>query len=492
MQSDKEHVSLWHPWQDKPGTRHTLTLWNKNGSIGDILLESIEELIELVARQKLYVFCNDVMDEQEFTCSSALLQHPKSEAYISRTGKVIALKLRNKRQSGFLIPANVWGYSGNEPNEELLKNVKSVFKRFNFEALTPASLSEKVLRSTLPEHTYISRPSDALRRVLLAHSIGGRIDRKEIGAFYPCVYSYDMNKAYLYFSGLVPSPFKSPVRFYHGQPGNKQSNTGQRYTDFSTAFMHVALIAHGRGLHPLHVRDEGISRNPGENEVVDRWMWDFELQDCIEKGYTLQWIYGGYGWYERSSFMSEWSDILYREYTTCDNPDVANIIKTMMVGVPGRFLQSPEVYTLIHESERKKGDIPIILRWTDAKILTTPWLIRSEYHMDKAQLTPVGHYIVARCRQEIYHRQQEEVRRGNTLIRSYIDSYSVEQPTTIPEILGTERGKYKEKIDQDAWVEENRIIPYDITRMKAPSYSGEDERMKLWNMIHNQERKTKE
>src|SRR5712691_5791555 len=108
---DKEHVPLWHPWTDKPGQRHTLTLWN-NGSIGDIPLESIEELIELVARQQLYVFCNDVMDEQEFTCSSSLLQHPKSEAYISRTGKVIALKLRNKRKSGFLIPSNVWGFSG--------------------------------------------------------------------------------------------------------------------------------------------------------------------------------------------------------------------------------------------------------------------------------------------------------------------------------------------------------------------------------------------
>ena len=477
---EARRVTLWHPWQDKPGQRHKLTLWS-TGHIGQVPISSVEELIGSVAHHGLYTFCNDVFDVGEFPFSDELLNHPKSEAYISRSGQVVALKLKSKRKAGFLLPASTWKWD-NTPTKEMIDHVQNIFRQFGYEALTPSSLSEKVLRATLPDHTFISRPSEPLRRVLLANSTGGRIDRKEIGQFYPVVYTYDMNKAYLYMSGDVPSPFHCPVFFSYGR---KQQACYERWQDFAYAYCHVVLTVHGSGLHPIQVKEGGVNRVPMEGEQLDIWLWNFEISDCLAKGYTLQHMYEGYGWYDRSDFMQQWADILYDHYTNEPHPYIREIHKGMMVGLPGRFLKAPETYTLIHESDVRVGDIPIILRWLEEnpKKVTTDWYIRAEYDINSAQLTPIGHCIIAKCRKALYDAQKEEVRCGNRLVRSYIDSYSVELPTTQPENLGTERGQWKEKIDYDAWIEENRVIPVDIDRMKAPGYSG-DERFRLWNSIH--------
>src|SRR6266567_1694654 len=173
---EAKRVTLWHPWADKPGTRHTLTLWNA-GRIGSVSISSVEELIGSVAHHGLYTFCNDVFDVVEFPFTDELLNHPKSEAYISKTGQVVALKLKSKRKAGFLIPASTWKWDSS-PTKEMVDNVGTVFRQFGYEALTPSSLSEKVLRSTFEERTYINRPGDPLRRILLENSSGGRIDRK--------------------------------------------------------------------------------------------------------------------------------------------------------------------------------------------------------------------------------------------------------------------------------------------------------------------------
>jgi len=190
-------------------------------------------------------------------------------------------------------------------------------------------------------------------------------------------------------------------------------------------------------------------------------------------------VYEGYGWYEMSTFLQEWSDILWEKYTEVRDEPIAEIIKTMMVGLPGRFLKSPESYTLIHERDVQKDDMPIILKyWQEGKQITTPWFIRAEYNLQSAQLTPIGSYIVMACRQALYKAQLEEHRKGNQLIRSYIDCYSVVLPTTQPDSIGIERGQWKEKIVENVYVEENRMIPANITEMKAPGVTGK-ERQKL-------------
>ncbi len=321
-----------------------------------------------------------------------------------------------------------------------------------------------------------------LRRALLAHSYGGRIDRKELREFYPVVYEYDMNKAYLHMSRLVPSPFSAPIGFYHGN----NTRDRNRWRDFAASFLHVVLVVHGNGIHPIQVKDDlGDMQTPEEGEVIDRWLWSRELEDCLEKGYTLLHIYEGYGWYEMSTFMQEWSDILWEKYTEYKDSPIAEIIKTMMVGLPGRFLKSPESYILIHERDVQKNDMPIILKyWQEGKEITTPWFIRAEYDLQSAQLTPIGSYTVMACRQALYRAQLEEVRKGNKLIRSYIDCYSVVAPTKQPENIGVERGDWKEKVYENIYVEENRMIPADFTQMKAPGYTGK-ERRKLYETLQN-------
>ena len=464
------HVSLWHPWQDKPGRYHPLRLYNTLGPF-----ESVESLIETVASNQYYTFVSDVMDSEEISFSESLLTHEKTTPYISKTGSVVALKLGHGKKSGYLIPGSIWGEK-HTLGGKLLKNVHALFTLFGYEALTPASLSEKVLRATLPDYAGISRPSDMLRRTLLAHSYGGRIDRKELREFYPVVYEYDMNKAYLHMSRLVPSPFSAPIGFYHG------NNTRNRFRwhDFAASFTHCNLTVHGTGIHPIQIKDaNGDMDSPVEGENIDRWLWDRELRDCLEKGYTLEHVYEGYGWYEMSTFLQEWSDILWEKYTEVRDEPIAEIIKTMMVGLPGRFLKSPESYTLIHERDVQKDDMPIILKyWQEGKQITTPWFIRAEYNLQSAQLTPIGSYIVMACRQALYKAQLEEHRKGNQLIRSYIDCYSVVLPTTQPDSIGIERGQWKEKIVENVYVEENRMIPANITEMKAPGVTGK-ERQKL-------------
>ncbi len=470
------HVSLWHPWNDRPGRYHPLRLYNELGSF-----ESVESLIETVATNQYYTFVSDVMDSEEISFSEELLTHEKCKPFISKTGSVIALKLRHGKKSGYLLPGSIWGEK-HTPGEKLLKNVHTLFTLFGYEALTPASLSEKVLRATLPEYAGISRPSDMLRRALLAHSYGGRIDRKELREFYPVVYEYDMNKAYLHMSRLVPSPFSAPIGFYHGN----NTRDRNRWRDFAASFLHVVLVVHGNGIHPIQVKDDlGDMQTPEEGEVIDRWLWSRELEDCLEKGYTLLHIYEGYGWYEMSTFMQEWSDILWEKYTEYKDSPIAEIIKTMMVGLPGRFLKSPESYILIHERDVQKNDMPIILKyWQEGKEITTPWFIRAEYDLQSAQLTPIGSYTVMACRQALYRAQLEEVRKGNKLIRSYIDCYSVVAPTKQPENIGVERGDWKEKVYENIYVEENRMIPADFTQMKAPGYTGK-ERRKLYETLQN-------
>jgi len=122
-----------------------------------------------------------------------------------------------------------------------------------------------------------------LRRIMLAHSYGGRIDRKELREFYPVVYEYDMNKAYLHMSRLVPSPFSAPIGFYHGD----NTCNRDRWRDFSCSFVHCVLVVHGGGIHPIQVKDNnGDMDTPVEGEVIERWLWDLELRDSLEKEYT--------------------------------------------------------------------------------------------------------------------------------------------------------------------------------------------------------------
>lgn len=473
MPEENKSVSLWHPWLDKPGQRHKPVLW------GDTMSGlSTEDIIQKTAREQLYVFCSDVLGEQPEQLVSE--RRKQVAPYISRTGKVVALNVRHKGMSGFVIPGSVWGCGG-EPDSLLLGTISSVFRHFKYEAITSASLSEKVLRSTLPDKCFISRPSVMLRASLLANSNGGRIDTVEIPRRIKRLYDYDQIKSYLHHSRRTVSPFLSPVYLYYGANGYQDN----RWSDFAQSWMLVTFTAHTNGIQPVQIKDTETKemREPRDGECFTAWLWSYEVIDCLEAGYTLENIDRCYCWRETSDWMCEWSDILWEQYQESSRYE-QDIIKSMMVGLPGRFLKAPETYTLIHKSERQKGDEPILLNWSvrDDHRVVSDYFIRTSPDIQSAQLTHVGHDIVHRCRQEMYHIMKAEERRGNKPIRSYIDCVSFEHPaTTIP--LGTERGMFKEHIDRNVVVEENRVIPYRKDRVRAPGY-GEDAREELWQKYH--------
>ena len=473
----EKHVSLWHPWLDKRGRRHTNILFE------DLQKETqnmdINSLIEHVATRQLYVFVNDIISE-DIPYNESLLLHANSEAFISKTGKVVALQVKQKNKRGFFIPTCVWGHLG-VPDEQFLKDHATVCGLFNFEALTPSSLSEKVLRSTLPARTYIYRPTAMLRQTFLDNSKGGRIDEYKGSKRFSRVYEYDKNKAYLSLSCLVPTPYRRPEFFYYGDSGYQSDE----YMHYATYWGEFRLIAHCRGIHPIQIDDAGIMREPVEGEVLCEWLWKDELEDCIASGYTLLHTECVYVWDELSDFMEEWSDILWEGLHKAENDQQRNMIKKMMVGLPGRFLKQPVKYDLIHESQYKEGDEPVLYNWLGTGKVIAPWFIRPTDDVESAQLTFIGHYILMKCRQDIWRKMKEEEKRGNNVLGSYIDCYVVEHRTKLDNHIGKERGQFKEKIIEDVVIEDNKIIPYDKSKMRAPSFGENTQRRDdLWRKHH--------
>jgi hypothetical protein len=222
---------------------------------------------------------------------------------------------------------------------------------------------------------------------------------------------------------------------------------------------------------------------PFEGQVIDKWLWTGELQDCLKAGYTLVEIKRGYGWTEMSNFMEQWSVILWEKYEQArnENEHLLECIKAMMVGLPGRFLRQPEIYTLVPIQEAIPGqDMPLCLNWkepTDRHF--SDYAIRPIYDKESTALSPVGSYIVAEMRRELYHLMKEEIAHGRTIVRSYIDNYSIDGPTTLGHV-GPGMGQYREKVLHHVYAEENRfravqVDPYGWEEdvMVAPGFSRE-------------------
>lgn len=478
------NTALWHPWREHPGIRHLPVFWH-DGSImrNESILarpKGALDAIEFVGRNQLYVLCNDVLDEKEFSYSVNLVTHDKSEPYLSKHGRVVALRIHPTRKSGFFIPARTW--ASLPPARELCDLMSYCFKLFNLEAISPPSLSERALRVTLPDKLFIHRPPSDLRSVLLNHNGGGRIDEAEIwGEFFMEVFEYDLNKAYLYFSRLVPSPFVHA--WLHYKPS---ADILDRHP---TGFWHVSMIAHGSGIHPIYLGiQEGKKHKPREGEEFDAWLWTGTIKDCLEKGYTLLQIHRGYAWPEMSDFLSAWSDWLWDIYSQENDELVKGVLKSMMVGLPGRFLKEPMCYTLVRRGQEKlrKGDVPIAFNWIDKKgPFLSDWYVRPEFNRESTALTPIGAFIIEECRRAMYHRMRDEYARGNRVIRSYIDCYAVTDPSTFH--VGNGRGEYKERIFENVFVESNRFIGIpsdsDLPEMRAPGLEGEA-RLALWRRYY--------
>lgn len=461
-----DRVSLWHPWQDKPGTRHKVNLWS------DLSYGSVEESILGVANGRFYSVCTDVLNSLEVDTS--MVRDPRTSAFLSRSGSCSGLRIRNKRQSGFLIPSSNW--CSPYPSQALVERMNYVFSKFSFEAITPASLSEKVLRSTLPAKCHIRRPNNMLRSTLLADNRGGRIDKKKISKFFPTVYENDLNKAYLHCSRLVPSPFDTPTVF-----GSRDD-----WSIYETAWMEVSMTCHrGRETQPIQLRNSlGEMIEPEDGQSFKTWLWSGEVRDCIDAGYSLDYTHYGWGWDNLSNFLCPWADTLWDIYDKEESEEVRDIIKIMMVGLPGRFLRAPETITLCHKDDILSSEsdkyLPILNK-ADSKSPMSDWCMKVEENIDDAQLTPIGSFIIAECRRRLYHDCINEERKGNTIVRIYVDSFStVKEASTIRN--GKRRGEYKTKIYKGVRIIHNRFMGYDEHGklvLKAPSYSGEYSRNKL-------------
>lgn len=482
-------VARWHPWPTKKGLRHTLSLWKNHSIWSDdatsVEIESAEHGIEVVSRSQLYTFCNDPMDWSEFMWSDDLLLSPQSDVYVQKQGKVVAVRVKTGRYCGFFIPARSWGFA--VPNFEMIDIIRAVFEQFQIEAITPSSLSEKVLRWTLGEKISIFRPSVRLRDVLLTHNGGSRIDLAEEERFYKRAYKYDRHKAFLSFAYAVPDPHFPPK--YHVRPGESW------LYDYATpGFWKVTMVAHGCGIHPIFLPGEGRKRYPREGEQFTRWLWRDEILACEQKGYTLLFIHEGYRWTRTSDFLQPWADLLWDKFQLAKSGEEERIIKSMMVGFFGRCLREPTNHFLVPMGEQKQGDTPILHTWVEhldnwqggieGKKFFTNWYLRAEYNEESTALTPIGAWVIAQCRLEMFRLAAIEEARGNKLISSYIDSCVFERRASALS-LGPLPGQYSEEIFQNVWAIRNALIPDDEKKMRAPGYQiDSEERHDFWKKYH--------
>jgi hypothetical protein len=461
-----KNVSLWHPWQDKLGMPFVLTrlqngnVYTSHSGLPLCDVSSIERMIQTVTHNRLFLLCEDIMSENEIPYIDDLIVNKASTPFVSRTGNISGMRVSN-HGSGYIVPAKTWSLPWIDI--DMLARLEWIFKAFGYQATTPASLSEKVLRSTLPERLFISRPSVMVRTVVLENHRGGRIDKARQAEYLPQARSYDKNKAYLCHSRLVPSPFSVPVHRSHPPV--------EVLGDYPTGFWQVRMIARSCVIAPLILKD---GRIPVEGECVDIWLWTGEIYDCIEAGFTLLSIERGYAWLEMSDFMCPWTDILWDTYSSTDDKLIRTIIKQMMVGLPGRFLKHPETFKIVGIDEARKGDIPLFLKWTNERRFSN-FYIRPIDDPESTALTPIGNYIVREMARELYRRMRAEHLSGNRVLRSYIDCYTIDGITVFQDDLGTDRGMWKEQIFHDAYVEENRIkgdTPDGESVVKHPGGNG--------------------
>jgi hypothetical protein len=478
----KQTLSRWHPWPEKFGRRHLSTLWQdgsiwKQDQLSHFDPENAEQVIHFAGRERLYVFCDDPMNWLEFSWSDDLLLG--SDVYVQKSGKVVALRVSSGRHSGFFIPARTWGFA--QSSFEMIETIDKIYHLFNLEGITPPSLSEKVVRSTLPEKIYIFRPAYHLRSVLL-ESGGGIIYNQEEAGFYPDIWKYDLHKAFMSFAVLVPDIFFPPK--YHICPSESW------FYDYETpGYWEVTMVAHGNGVHPILLGQSGQRRMPKEGEMFRKWLWRDEILACEKKGYTLLYIYRGYRWSGTTDFLEPWTCLMWDKFQLAISKEEKRIIKSMIVGFFGRCLREPTNHFLVPRGQERKGDIPVSPTWIahrdnwqdiKNKNLFTNWYLREEYFEESTSLTPIGSWVMMKCRLEMFYLAEREEKRGNAPIDIYIDSVSFGK--RVKEIsLGPNPGEYDEDHLTNVWSVKNALIPDDEMKMRAPGYKEDSkERKELW------------
>jgi hypothetical protein len=481
----RQTLSRWHPWPERPGRRHLSTLWNDHSiwknAVSHFDPDTAEQAISFAGRERLYVFCNDPMDWTEFLWSDDLLLG--SDVYVQKTGKVVALRVQSGRHSGFFIPARSWGFP--VANFEMIETIDRIYHLFNLEGITPSSLGEKVVRSTLPERIAIFRPAYHLRSVLL-ESGGGIIYNQEDARFFPEAWKYDLHKAFMSFADSVPDILFPPK--FHICPAESW------LYDYDTpGYWEVTMVAHGNGLHPILLGTGGNRHMPVEGEQFHKWLWRDEIMACIEKGYTLLYIHKGYRWPDTTDFLKPWTDLMWSKFQQAESKEEERIIKSMIVGFFGRCLREPTNHFLVPRGQERKGDIPVKPTWLehqdnwqdiDCKRFFTDWYLREEYFEESTSLTPIGSWVIMKCRLAMFKLAQAEQERGNRLIDIYIDSATFEKRVLhLP--LGPAPGEYNEDHLTNVWSVKNALVPNEIKKMRAPGYKeNSKERKALWQNYH--------
>lgn len=464
-------VSMWHPWLDKKGRSHNLAFWHGDTHELEVYstkerlhIETAEEFFEEITSRRLYVGCSDALNRKSFPFLDDLLKNKRVTPRLSPSNGLTGMTMHVPftPAHGALIP-----YKTFVRDPMNFKVVEQYFDLMGYEAISTGSVSEKLFRSTLPYKHGISRPNAMMRKEMIDHAFGGRVQMNYMVLTYTTLYEADFNNAYLCRARRIPTPFKAPHRTSKPDLEDLRRPT----------YAHVILESAPCTVGPipsidiftgrqLYVRDGGYE--------IEGWWWNEEIQCALDAGFKVKKVLGGWRWDEYSDCMNKWADLMQeKKRQVAGNPELEALVKLSMVALPGRFQMRPERRTMIPLDESTFGDKPLLISdGDDDEGYVSDFAIRSDAFMQSANLVPQGSHIVMQQRVALYKLLKALDDAGVQVALANTDNVYMDRPlpTHLRHMVGTKDGDLKLRTHRKATVYANRVVSELVN--KLPGISG--------------------
>lgn len=459
------HVSRW-PSYDLPekDLERTLAVWNEDHDCaiiyetGEVIFWfDVDQFIHEITTRHMYIFAYRLIDKHHFSHLEELLNDRRVKAYCSRTGHVVGIYCKSK-YSAWIIGREQWDDGLCPPDKAFLDTISKVYHINGRYAPTPGSLGERKIRATLPKGTRFNRPSQMLRRVLIANKIGGRADTKVLKQGFEVLYENDGNAFYPAMSMETINPDEHPTRFGNRIDTTDQSTLDPFFSYFAHCVVSIPLKSHTKfGSLPVHTKGDTVRYPTDPGTILEGWWWKEELDQARADGWIVE-VYEGYGWYTSSDWLRQWALDMYRLRSETEGK-VREIIKKETVAALGRFGISPETLTLVKEEDYQDGDLVVPIQ--DARAWESPisgYYIHVTPNPNSNALTHIYFYILMKARCVLRARILEEESAGNQVIASNYDAYYTIEPSRVVHSRGSDIGQWKESVITSAFIDAPRSI----------------------------------
>lgn len=339
-----------------------------------------------------------------------------SSALIRDWSMIQCLQVRRGRKRVWIICAKTWHVQTASP--DFLAALQTLFDLVGVGVRpTPGSLGQALMRQHWQQENrrWIARPSNAARRDILRHSLGGRVDYLTTPQKrFETVYETDLSGAYGSVCDRLPAGSQCTL---HAEPGAG---------DVVSYFMDCTVrIPAGEPLLPFGIfgerTPEGTNAYPVQPGEYHVWLWKEEVDLCRRNG----WIViptAGWGWTNWSDGLSRWAQRMYQLRLLAEDAigsAGSQWMKLSMVAALGRFGMPLWSWKLLPEEhpDIQHGDLCLLHQKRE-----TGWMLHLVTDWQANHLSHWYSYILMRARLVLRSRMLWEHERGNTVLMSNYDA----------------------------------------------------------------------